>query len=153
MNRYLGFEEKKILINSSIYGNFYYCPLVWHFCSKNSLKKNRKYSKKGLRFLLNDYESDYKTLLKKCNRCTMEVRWLRTLALETFKTLNDLNPAFMKNLFVKREAAKGRKNNLEISNRNTVKYEHKSIRSLGPQIWNIQKKSKMKILMRSLKST
>ena len=59
----------------------------------------------------------------------------------------------MKNLFVKREAAKGRKNNLEIPNRNTVKYEHKSIRSLGPQIWNIQKKSKMKILMRSLKST
>ena len=31
----------------------------------------------------------------------MEVRRLRTLALETFKTLNDLNPAFMKNIFAK----------------------------------------------------
>ena len=31
----------------------------------------------------------------------MEVRRLRTSALETFKLLNDLNPAFMKNLFVK----------------------------------------------------
>ena len=39
LNRYLGFEEKKILINSFIYGNFNYCPLVWHFCSKNSLSK------------------------------------------------------------------------------------------------------------------
>ena len=37
----------------------------------------------------------------------MEVR--RTLALETFKTLNDLNPAFMKNLFAKREVSKERK--------------------------------------------
>ena len=66
----------------------------------------------------------------------MEVRRLRTLALETFKTLNDLNPAFMKNLFAKREVSKRRKNNLKIPNRNTVKYVDKSIRSLGPPIWN-----------------
>ena len=66
----------------------------------------------------------------------MEVRRLRTLALETFKTLNDLNPAFMKNLFAKREVSKRRKNNLKIPNRNTVKYLDKSIRSLGPHIWN-----------------
>ena len=66
----------------------------------------------------------------------MEVRRLGTLALETFKTLNDLNPAFMKNLFAKREVSKRRKNNLKIPNRNTVKYVDKSIRSLGPHIWN-----------------
>ena len=66
----------------------------------------------------------------------MEVRRFGTLALETFKTLNDLNPAFMKNLFAKREVSKRRKNNLKIPNRNTVKYVDKSIRSLGPHIWN-----------------
>ena len=53
----------------------------------------------------------------------MEIRRPRTLALESFKTLNDLNPAFMKiYLFAKREASKKRKNNLEIPNRNTVKF-------------------------------
>ena len=66
----------------------------------------------------------------------MEVRRFGTLALETFKTLNELNPAFMKNLFAKREVSKRRKNNLKIPNRNTVKYLDKSIRSLGPHIWN-----------------
>ena len=66
----------------------------------------------------------------------MEVRRLRTLALEIFKTLNDQNPAFMKNLFAKREVSKRRKNKLEIPNRNTVKYGDKGIRSLGPHIWN-----------------
>ena len=45
----------------------------------------------------------------------MEVRRLRTLALETFKTLNDLNPAFMKNIFAKRAVSKRRKNNLALS--------------------------------------
>ena len=102
LNRYLDFEEKKILINSFILDNFNYCPLVWHFCSKNSLNKIGNIQKRALRFLLNDYESDYKILQKKCNKCTMEVRRRRTLALETFKTLNNLNPAFMKNLFAKR---------------------------------------------------
>ena len=29
----------------------------------------------------------------------MEIRRLRTLALEIFKTLNNLNPTFMKNIF------------------------------------------------------
>ena len=134
MNRYLGFEEKKILINSFIYGNFNYFPLVWHFCSKNSLNKIENIQKRDLRFLLSDHESDYKTLQKKSNKSTMEVWKLRTLALETFKTLNDLNPAFMKNLFAKRKVSKRRKNNLEIPNRNTVKYGDKSIRS--PHIWN-----------------
>ena len=64
----------------------------------------------------------------------MEVRRLGTLALETFKTLNDLNPAFMKNLFAKREVSKRRKNNLEIPNQNTVKYGDKR---LGLHIRNI----------------
>ena len=64
----------------------------------------------------------------------MEVRRLRTLALETFKTLNDLNPASMKNIFAKREIPQRNKNNLEIPNQNAVKYGDKSIRSLGPHI-------------------
>ena len=124
---YLRFEEKKILINSFIYGNFNYCPLAWHFCSKNSLNKIENIQKRALRFLLNDNESDYKTLLKKCNKCTMEVRSLKH---------NNLNPAFMKNLFAKWEVSKRKNSNLEISKRNTVKYGDKSIRSHGPHIWN-----------------
>ena len=68
----------------------------------------------------------------------MEVRRLGTLALETFKTLNDLNPILTKNFFEKREPLKRRENNLEIPNRNTIKYGDMSIsrRNLGPHIWN-----------------
>ena len=113
-----------------------YAVPSWHFCSKNSLSKIENIQKRALRFPLNDYESDYKTLLKKSNKCTMEARRLRTLAIETFKTLNDLNPAFMKNLLAKQEVSKRRRNKLEIPNRNTVKYRDESIRSLGPHIWN-----------------
>ena len=42
----------------------------------------------------------------------MEVRRLRTAVLKTFKILSDLNPAFMRNLFAKREVSKRRKEKL-----------------------------------------
>ena len=85
----------------------------------------------------------------------MEVKRLRTLALETFKTLNDLNPAFMKNLFAKQELSKRRKNNLEIPNRNTAKYGDKSNKESWTTYleWPFQKKSKMKLLKINSKST
>ena len=42
----------------------------------------------------------------------------------------------MKNLFAKQAVSKRRKNNLQIPNQNTVKYSIRSIRILGPPIWN-----------------
>ena len=60
----------------------------------------------------------------------------------------------MKNLFAKRVVSRRRKNNLEIPNRNTVKYGEQSIRSLGPNIWNdLPEEFKFKFSTVSLKST
>lgn len=133
LKRFLGFEEKKIIVNSFIYGNFNYCPLVWHFCSKFSRNKIENIQKRALRFLLNDYDSDYNILLQKSNKCAMEIRRIRTLALETFKTINDLNPSFMKNLFNTRKHSKKRENKHEISLRNTFKFGGNSRKCFGPQ--------------------
>ena len=72
-----------------------------------------------MRFLLNDYNSDYNTLLEKSNKCTMEIKRITTLALETFKSLNKLNPHFMNDLFNKSNKSERNKNNLEIPQRNT----------------------------------
>ena len=55
----MGNKEKIAMINSFVYSNFSYCPLVWHFCSCESLRKIEKIKKRCLRLVLNDYESDY----------------------------------------------------------------------------------------------
>ena len=34
--RCIGKEQKEALLNSFIFSNFNYCPLVWHFCSCKS---------------------------------------------------------------------------------------------------------------------
>ena len=38
----VGFKEKEVLLNSFVYSNFNYCPLVWHFCSSKFLYKIEK---------------------------------------------------------------------------------------------------------------
>ena len=39
LKRYFGHDERFVLVNSFIYSNFNYCPLVWIFSSKRSLNK------------------------------------------------------------------------------------------------------------------
>ena len=80
---YMGKSEKEAIINSLILSNFNYCPLVWHFGSCESIRKIEKIQKRCLRIILNDYESDYETLLRNSNKPTMEIRRLRTLVAET----------------------------------------------------------------------
>ena len=41
----LGKKEKETLINSFVYANFNYCPLVWNFCSAKSVEKIEKIQK------------------------------------------------------------------------------------------------------------
>ena len=124
-------EERKILINSFIYSNFNYCPLVWHFSSRKSINKIENVQKRALRFLLNEYSSDYETLLKKTNKCTMEVKRLRLLALEIFKAFNENCPTFINDYFEKNENSVSKKYDLKIPIRNSVTFGGKSLRSLA----------------------
>ena len=39
LRKYIGFPEKKALIEAFVYSNFNYCPLVWHFTSMRSTNK------------------------------------------------------------------------------------------------------------------
>ena len=66
----------------------------------------------------------------------MEVKLLKILALEVFKTLNNMNPAYMKEIFYKTAFTMRRPLNLEVNENHTTKYGNKSLRCLGPHIWN-----------------
>ena len=99
LRAYIGNKEMEILINSFIYSNFNYCPLVWHFSSCKSTAKIEKIHKRCLRMILNDSTSDYQTLIEMSKKTSMEIKRLRNVATEIFKTVNNLNPSFMENIF------------------------------------------------------
>ena len=50
--------------------------------------------KHTLRVIHNDYESDYEILLKISGTSTMQIKRIKQLAIEIFKTVNNLNPKF-----------------------------------------------------------
>ena len=70
--------------------NFNYCLLVWMFSNAVSLKKIENLQKRALRFLYKSYNTSYKDLLLKSGFSSMEVKCLRTLCVELFRTLNAL---------------------------------------------------------------
>ena len=132
----LDHDAKKVLIESFIMANFNYCPLTWLFCNNKLKTKQECIQKRALRFLHDDYESDYEHLLIKANKPSLEVRKLRFLAIEIFKTINNLNPSFMKEIFTLNTKRDVSRNKLVVKTQSTKRYGTDTLRSLGPKIWN-----------------
>ena len=59
LRKFLSFKAKSVLIQSFVFANFNYCPLVWHFSSSKSLSKVEIIHRRALRFLLDDNDSSY----------------------------------------------------------------------------------------------
>ena len=134
LKSFLNQDQRNINANSFIYSNFNYCP---HFCFQRLIYKIEKIQKRAERFVLNDYTSNYETLLNKSSKCTMEVCRLRLLALEVFRSVNTLNPVYMQSLFEKNVNSKRYKDDLKVPIRNSVTFGDKSVRVLEPHIWNM----------------
>ena len=102
------------------------------------MHKIEKIQERALRFLYSDHVSSYNDLLLKSKRCTMHVSRLRSLSIEIFKTLNGLNPSFMKDIFQIRSSnySSRNPNNLTHYRPNQVTFGTHSLKFLGPQIWN-----------------
>ena len=98
LQRFIGKEQKEAHRNSVTFSNFNYCPLVWYFCSCKSSQKIERIQLRCLRIIYNDNSSDYQTLLKLSQKPSIKIKRLRNLTLEIFKTINDLNPSFMKSI-------------------------------------------------------
>ena len=130
----IGIEERKILINIFSYPNFNYCPLVWHFSSKNSINKTENIQKRALRFLLNDYSSDYETLLKKTNKSTIKVKRMRLLASEISKPLMKTVRVLLRTIFKLYENSVSKKYDSKIPIQNSVTFGDNSLRSLAPRV-------------------
>ena len=82
--------------------------------------------------MYDDFEASYEDLLSKEGKSKMNVGRLRTLCVEIYKTLNDLNPGFMNNIFKLkihgREVRDEYKLNLDIPRWNQRTFGYKSLK-------------------------
>ena len=100
------------------------------------LKKVEKVKERSLKFMLNDYDKIYFQLLDISKKPSTEVKRLRILITEIFKTLNDSVPVFMKDIFHYCQNKSHKKHKLHVHSPNTSKDENNRLCVLGAHIWN-----------------
>ena len=65
----------------------------------------------------------------------MEIKRLRTLATEIFKT-NNISPSYMKKVFTSKTNTKIGPHDIIVRHHSTARYSDKSLTDLEPKIWN-----------------
>ena len=107
----LDYASRLSIYKSFIMSHLNYCPVVWMFTSKYSLSKLEDIKKRAFRFVLDDYESDYYTLLNKADVPGIKIMTLRYLAIEVYKCMNGLNPKYLNDLFTNTKSEYDLRNN------------------------------------------
>ena len=93
-----------------------------------------------------DENSSFDELLQRDGSVTIHHRNLQFLAIEIFKTIKDLSPSFMKDIFTKNKSAYSKNVSVNTrtksmfynsSNPKTVNYGLETLRSLRPKVWDM----------------
>ena len=131
--------EKRIIYNTFIVSNFNYCPIVWTFCGIVQMRKMEKIQERALRYVFDDASSEYLELLKRADSDMLHLKRIKTIACEVFKTLNDHNPIFMKEMFTEKQDMYGLRDNhkLVLKRFKKMKYGRNSFSYYGAHIWNL----------------
>ena len=77
--------------------------LIWMFHDRSVNKKINKIHERALRIAYKDSSTSFEDLLKKEESVSIHQRNLKLLATEIFKIQNNLNPCFVKLIFVQKD--------------------------------------------------
>ena len=122
-SHYLDEQKRIILMKSFVISQFNYCPILWMYCQRKSNNLINRIHERALKIAYNDYTSDFNHLLEKDDSATIHHKNIQALAIEIYKTMNDLNPVFMKEIFsLKPDNYPLRTQNLVYPNPRTVSY-------------------------------
>ena len=130
--------NKLTIFHSFILSHFNFCPMAWHFCSKANTHKMEKVQERALRFIYEDYDSTYDQLLLKAKTPSLEIKRLRSMAIECFKIIHDLSPPCLSDLVSYKNSSYNFRysNLLEIPHVRTTTYGKKSFKYAAPMLWN-----------------
>ena len=82
---------------------------------------------------MHNYKSYYHTLIRNSKGTTILVKQLRSLTTDIRKTLNKINPDYMKDIFKSKVNSQERPKDIKMQRFKGNKYGNKSLKSLGPE--------------------
>ena len=118
--------------------NFNCCPLIWMFCGKKANEEVNRVHKRGLRVLLNDFDSTFEELLHRNEEVIIHVKNLQKLMLEVYKCITSGNPSFLWEFFNRKMLPYSLRINdpLQLPKLRTRRYGNESLSFWGSMVWN-----------------
>ena len=138
LKKHFNTEAKKNLVKAFVLSQFNYCPLVWHFCGNGSIHKMEKIQERALRFVYNDYDTNYNSLLEINNESTLYLKRVRLMAQEVYKAMSNQSPKYTQDLLGHRNSRYSNRRPLDlyVPKVNQTKFGYKSYSFEAPTIWN-----------------
>jgi len=144
---------------TSFMAYFSYCPLVWMFHDRKSYNKIKKIHERAQRIIHKDSTSNFEGLLIKSNSVSVHQRNLQLLLIEIYKTINNLNPSFMAEVFVTNVVPYNLRGstNLVLPKARTNLYGIDTVRFVGKKLWQtlpkeIKKSQTLETFKRNIKA-
>ena len=102
------------------------------------MAENGKIQERVSRFITDDYSSSHEKLLNDSNTSTMAIKRVHSLSTEIFKSLNNLNALYMKDLFHRNVSTYSLRssNDLLVPRVNQTTFGLRCIRYEGVVMWN-----------------
>ena len=138
VSNFMSCNQRKSIMNAFISSQFNYCPLLW-MCHNRSLNTYiNKIHHRALSIVYRDNTSSFDTLLEKSGTVSIHHRNIQSLAIEIFKSLNNLSPSLMSELFKVKETKYDLRtgNQLKSNVPRTTSYGIDSVSYLASKIWS-----------------
>ena len=123
-------------MNSFVKSHFNYCPFVWMFHDRVLNSKINHIQERALRLVRKGSDTEFEKLMK--NTLTTHQHNLQLLMIEIYKTKNNLNPSFMRDVSTeKNDHYKLRsENHLQLPMAKTTTYGIENIQYRGCLLWS-----------------
>ena len=131
-------KKLKIMMSTFVMSQFSYCTLIWMFHDRSVHKKINRILERALRIVYKDSCPSSEDLLNKAESVSIHHRNLKLLATKNFKTQINLNPSFMKQIFVQKDVPYHLRScrNVFAPKPKTTGYGIESACFLGSRIWH-----------------
>ena len=103
-----------------------------------SSRKIEKIQERSLRYIYNDFESSYKSLMERSNKSLLYVNRTRLMMQYVFKIINGNVPMYLKQMYIKDDIIHNTRCHIRLKQPkyNSFTYGYNSVGYQGSRIWN-----------------
>ena len=129
-------NSKLTILKAFIRSNFTYCCHIWYFTLSTLKDRLERLQYRGLKYVYNDYNSDYEILLKRANLDSIDLLIQKVILVDIYKAVNNIGATYLQDLFQFSQNSTRRKDrDLVLPRVDSVTYGIHSLRYHGPKLW------------------